>query len=324
MDYLHNSIPGLRFGQKILTSEIAGFGGYVFGDVYYVDATNGSDVNPGTTSDKAFATVDAANDAMTTNNNDAVYLSGYASHALTEMLTVAKNRVHFIGTDFDGRTYGQTTRLSMGITTAVTDVFAVKNTGIRNSFKGIKFTNANTVAQNVAGVGEGGEYTVYDSCEFYDSTEMDSDTEAEMVLNGDSTQLRNCTFGSMITAVSGDKIRPAVLLTKDTVASGKFCVDVLFDKCHFWKYAGGTTTAFIKGVAADLERVMEFHDCQFIANNLGSTPAVAIDLATMTTAYIILTGDTCAVNCTKIATDTGVISCLPTRVVTATIGVQTT
>ena len=76
--------------------------------------------------------------------------------------------------------------------------------------------------------------------------------------------------------------------------------------------------------ATDVERVMEFHDCQFVANVLGSTPAVAIDVATLTVGRIILTGDTCAFNCTKIATATGVISGLNVKVATATIGIQTT
>lgn len=208
-NYLNNYIPGLKYGAKILPSEILGADGYIFGNVYYVDPTNGSDANPGSEPTKAFATVDAANDALTTNNNDVVYLNGYANHTLTEMLDVSKSRVHFRGIDFDGRKYGQTTKISLGVTTATTDVYAVKNTGVRNSFIGIKISNHNTVTENVACFGEGGEYTVMRNCEIYDSTELDSDTHAEVVMNGDSAQFFDCTFGSLADAVSGDKVRPA-------------------------------------------------------------------------------------------------------------------
>ena len=52
----------------------------------------------------------------------------------------------------------------------------------------------------------------------------------------------------------------------------------------------------------DIERGMEFHDCQFLANVLGAVPAVAIDSVSLTNARVILTGDTCASECTKIAT----------------------
>jgi len=270
-----------------------------------------------------FLTAQAAYDAAVTGQNDVIVLSP-DTHTLTAMLTVSKDRVHFVGADIGGRRYGQSAKVQIGVTTATTDVFAVKNTGIRNSFTGIKFISGNTLTQAVSTFGEGGEYTTFNNCEFYNSAKLTSDTHSEMVLNGDSAQFFNCTFGSLADSVSGDKIRPAILLTAATVAAGKVSRDVFFDNCRFWKNAGGTATAFIKGAATDVERVMEFHDCQFIANVLGAVPAVAIDVATLTVGQILLTGDTCATECTKIATATGVINCTPARVATATIGIQTT
>jgi hypothetical protein len=297
------------------------------GEIFYVIEDSDSDYGLMVQrygKNRVFTTVQAAYDACTTNRNDVIFISGNTSHTLSAMLTVSKNRVHFVGMGVGRRKYGLAAKVSMGVTTATTDVFAVKNTGVRNSFINIKFSNANTVTENVACFGEGGEYTSFINCEFYDSTELDSDTHAEMVLNGDSAQFFDCTFGSLADAVSGDKIRPAILLTAATVAAGKVSRDVLFDGCKFWKQAGGTTTAMIKGAATDVERVMEFHDCQFVANVLGSQPAVAIDVATLTVGQIILTGDTCSFECTKLATATGVLSGLPARVATATIGIQTT
>lgn len=271
-----------------------------------------------------FSTVAAAYEAATTNADDVIVLAGNSSHTLTSMLTVSKNRVHFLG-DTSGRKYGQSAKITMGVTTNATDVFAVKNTGIRNTFTGIKFSNGNTVTENVAAVGEGGEYTVYRNCEFYDSTELDSDTHAELVLNGDSAQFYDCTFGSLADAVSGDKIRPAILMTKETVGAGLVSRDVLFEGCKFWKKAGGTTTAFIKIAAdADIERFMEIKNCTFSANVLGAVPAVAIDSPTLTNARVLLSGDTIAVECTKIATAVGIFNGTPARVATATIGIQTT
>lgn len=294
-----------------------------YGTYYFVNPDLGSDYNDGLSKDTPFATIAKAYAAVTTNKDDVIVLSTNSVHQLTEMLDISKNRVHFVG-DVFGRQYGQRARINYADGIATADAFAVKNTGVGNTFTGIKFLNNNTDAQVVATVGEGGEYAVYRNCEFYNSTDLDSDTEAEMVLNGDSAQFYNCTFGSLADAVSGDKIRPAILLTEATVAAGKVSRDVYFDGCRFWKQAGGTTTAFIKGAAADVERIMEFHDCQFIANVLGAVPAVAIDVATLTEGQIILTGDTCAFECTKIATATGVISGLNVKVATATIGVQTT
>lgn len=296
------------------------------GRVIFVDADNGNDGNDGLTIQTAVKTIAQAYSMTVTNHDDVIVLSTNGTHTISAMLDVSKSRVHFMSLDFYGRQYGQAAHLVMGVTTAVTDVFMVKNTGVRNTFTGIKFDNGNTLTQNVAAVGEGGEYAVYRNCEFYDSTRLDSDTHAEVVLNGDSAQFIECTFGSLADAVSGNKVRPAVLLTAGTVGAGLVSRDVYFDKCRFWKQAGGTTTAMVKAAnATDIERVMEFHDCQFIANPLGSTPAVSIACAaTLTVGMIILTGDTCAFNCTKLATATGVFSGLSAKVATATIGLQTT
>lgn len=112
-----------------------------------------------------------------------------------------------------------------------------------------------------------------------------------MVLGADSAVFKNCVFGSLADAVSGNKVRPAVLVDGSVVGSVGTSRDILFDNCKFWKKAGGTATAMVKVVAdADLERYMEFHDCQFVANMLGATPAVAIALAaSLTAGHIALT-----------------------------------
>lgn len=325
-----DSLPGI-LNDKILASDILG-ASKTLGNIYYVVPSTEANYNVlkaiysyvYNDGSQAFcATVAEAYGKAVSGRDDVIKCTSNVGHAFTSMLTVSKNRVHFEGDAF-GRRYGARTRWTMGVLTATTDVFMVKNTGVGNTFTGIKFSNGNTVTENVAALGEGGEYAVYRNCEVYDSTELDSDTHAEMVLNGDSAQFYECTFGSLADAVSGDKVRPAVLLTAGTVGAGLVSRDVLFENCRFWKQAGGTTTAFIKGGATDVERVMEFHDCQFIASVLGAQPAVAISVATLTVGQIILTGDTCSFECTKIATATGVLSGLPARVATATIGIQTT
>lgn len=327
MNYNLNS----GYGQMLM-NQIAAVVGPTFGKVLIVSPT-GDTANKSKLSQlfvpdvdgkvRFFTTVAAAYDAATTNADDVIVLGTNGSHELSGMLTVSKNRVHFVGDTF-GRKYGQRAKINYADGIATADAFAVKNTGVGNTFTGIKFLNNNTDAQVVATVGEGGEYAVYRNCEFYNSTNLTSDTVAELVCNGDSAQFYDCTFGSLADAVSGDKVRPAVLLTKETVGTGLVSRDVLFDGCRFWKQAGGTTTAMVKGGATDVERVMEFHNCGFIANVLGANPAVAISVATLTVGQILLTGDTFSAECTKIATATGVFSSLPARVATATIGIQTT
>ena len=272
---------------------------------------------------RLYQTVAAAYAAATTQQDDVIVLSTYGVHELTAMLDISKSRVHFVSMDTFGRLYGQRARINYADGIATTDAFAVKNTGVGNTFTGIKFLNNNTDEQVVATFGEGGEYAVFRNCEFYNSTDLDSDTEAELVLGGDSAQFFDCTFGSLADFVSGDKIRPAVLVDGSVVGTGKVARDVLFQGCKFWKNAGGTTTVMIKITSDDdLERIMEIKDCTFIGAKTGSTPAVAIASATLTKSQVILTGDTVAFNCTRIGTATGIVSGLNVKVATATIGVQ--
>ncbi len=272
-----------------------------------------------------FATAYAA---MESDNNDVLILDGNSSHQITEQVTISNNRCHFIGLDYllgIHRSFGQSSKLNYADGNATALPFMIKNIGVRNSFRGIKFINNNTDTSVVGTVGEGGEYAYYEDCEFYNSTNLDSDTVAELVLGGDSPIFKNCTFGSLADEVSGNKVRPAVLVDGSVVTGGAGTTrDAIFDGCKFWKKAGGTATAMIKVAAdADLERLMEIHDCQFVANMLGATPAVAIALAaSLTNGAILLTGDTSGYDVTKLATGTGVISCLNAKVATNTIGLQ--
>jgi hypothetical protein len=297
------------------------------GRYIFTDYGSGSDGNDGLSPATAVKTIAQAYSMTTTNMDDVIVLCGSASHVLTSMLTVSKNRVHFVGMDgSNGRRYGQNAKIYMGVTTAITDVHAIKNLGVRNSFTNIKFYDDNTLATyHTSCVGEGGEYAIYENCEFYASVNLTSNTFAELLLNGDSTQFYNCTFGSLADAVSGDKVRPAVIFTAGGVLNGTGTSrDIFFDGCRFWKQAGGTTTAMVVFPSdSSMERLCEFHDCQFIAAHLGSTPAVAIACtATMTNGQILLTGDTSCVHCTKLATATGVISCLNAKVAATQIGIQ--
>jgi hypothetical protein len=327
----------MKYNQLSRYGAIAKSLPFTFGKVFFVLSSSDahlSDVNDTYPVDtdgvpRVYTTLATAYAAMTTNQNDICILDGNTTHQVTEQITVSKNRCHFIGLDYLlglKRPYGQSSRVNYADGNATALPFMIKNIGVRNSFRGIKFMNNNTDAQVVGTVGEGGEYAYYENCEFYNSTNLDSNTVAELVLGGDSPIFKDCVFGSLADAVSGDKIRPAVLVDGSVVTSGAGTSrDVLFDGCRFWKKAGGTTTSMVKVAAdGDIERGMEFHDCQFFANMIGAVPAVAIDSPTLTNARIILTGDTCASECTKIATATGVFNCTPARVATATIGIQTT
>jgi len=295
------------------------------GDYFFVDAGAGSDGNKGTY-DRPFATVQKALDTVTTNNNDVICLMGSDEHVLTAMLDVSKSRVHFVGLDGTSRRYGQGSRISIGVTTAVTDIAAVQNTGVRNTFTNIKFSSGNTLTEGLYTVMEAGEYAVYQNCEFFLSSQLTVTGAAELACNGDSAQFRGCTVGSSAIDLVGAIVRPCVMLTKALVA-GKVSRDVTFDDCQFWRKATNSANAFVWATTAtDVERKFELKDCLFYADAKSTaTPAVAVGgAATLTDGQIVVSGNSAEIGCTALATLVGVFSALPTYAAGGGSGIQAT
>jgi hypothetical protein len=281
------------------------------GTIYFVDYGNGSDANPGTNINKPLKTVEYAYSLATSGADDIIALMGSSTHVLSAMLDVSKSRVHFVGIDgTNGRMYGQNAKISLGVTTAATDVFCMKNTGTRNSFTNIKFISNNTVAESLYCVGEGGEYALYTNCEIYKSTDLDVTGSAELVLNGDSAQFIGCTIGSLADARVGAIIRATVLLTAGLVGVGKVTRDCVFRDCLFWIQAANAANRFVYGANAnDVERMLLFSNCGFINNLAGAgTPGQAIAMgASLTTGNIILDPTCFGTKITKMSTTTGVL-----------------
>lgn len=279
------------------------------GKVFFVNYSTGIDgAGRGRSADKPFKTVEHAYTQVTTNNDDVICLMGSASHTLAAMLTVSKNRVHFVGIDgSNGRYYGQNAKIVLGVTGVATNIGTLLNTGVRNTFTNIKFVNADTVAQGLYSVVEGGEYTVYDCCEIYKETLLDGTTASELVSNGDSTFYRNCTIGSSANLLVGDIIRANVRLTKEIAGAGKVSRDVTFENCKLLKKAAGTASCYVySNSATDVERMFYMKGCLFYNSKLASgDPAQAVIATTQTEGDILL--DSCAsINNTKVSTSTGV------------------
>jgi len=257
------------------------------GNVYYVIPTADSnykeffDKYQKTYQDGTLAvhsTIASAYADVTSNRNDIILLSANAAHAQTSMLTIAKNRVHFVGLSFRGGSLGMgaRTRITLGVTSAATDLAVITNTGVGNTFTGIKFDSGNTKDESLYSVIEAGEYAIYRSCEIYKSTDLDETTAAELVQNGDSPQFIDCYIGSTANEVATAIIRPCVSF-KAGIVSGKVSRDAIFKDCTFARLAGGTANAFVDCTGVnDIERFAKFKGCDFIAAELGFVPAEAV------------------------------------------------
>jgi hypothetical protein len=304
---------GYKFGKGIPSwNGVPMIGGVPVteGNYYFVDYGAGSDGN-GTKSNsmtRAFKTIDKAVDVASSNNNDVICLVGSDTHVLTEMLTLSKNRVHMVGLDGAGRYYGQGAKVSLGVTTAATDIGAVKNTGVRNSFDNIKFISNNTKDESLYTFLDGGEYMRMNNCEIYKSTDLDVTGAAELVMNGDSPIITNTTIGSTANAISGAIVRANVLLTKGLAGSGKVSRDVTFENCKFWKRASNVANRYFYGAnATDVERSFVIKDSMFFNTKLAAAlPAQCVELAAEQTQGFVLIDNCSSINNTKLSTTTGV------------------
>lgn len=226
-------------------------------------------------------TIASAYSAVTSNRHDVIYISANAAHAQSSMLDISKNRVHFVGMSMRGGSLGMgaRTRITMGVTTAATDLGVMQNTGVGNTFDNLKFDSSNTKAESLYSVVEAGEYSIYRSCEFYKSTDLDVTGAAELAMNGDSAQFIDCYIGSTANETSGAIIRPNVLLTGGIV-SGKKCRDAIFKGCTLARKSGHADNNFVYGAnATDVERMLQFQNCVFFNNPLSAaTPDVAVEM----------------------------------------------
>ncbi len=130
--------------------------------IFYVDADNGADGRTGRTPEKAFETPEAGYAALRDNRHDIIVFSAVGSHTLADELVDAKKRVHFVSADFGGRHYGQASKLNLGVISGGAGISAIKNTGIRNSFHGLKITNSDTGTASLYGVAEAGEFSLWE------------------------------------------------------------------------------------------------------------------------------------------------------------------
>jgi hypothetical protein len=263
---------------------------FTYGKYYFVNSDRGSDGNNGLSADQPFATISKAYTAVTSGNHDVIILSGNAAHAQTSMLTFTKNRFHIVSAAGRGGSFGMgaRSRVTMGVTTAATDIAVMQNTGVGNTFTGIKFDSSNTKAESLYSVAEGGEYAIYRGCEFYKSTDLDETAAAEVLNNGDSAQWIDCVFGSSANIVADNKIRPNMLLT--ATLSGKKCRDNVIENCIFLVKAAGTEAVRIYGAnATDVERMLLIKNSTFLSNALGAaTPAHAVGFGAAQTEGTVL------------------------------------
>lgn len=290
------------WGQQILGS-LKG----TFGRIFVVFNSSDNNYNEiqqllatcNSTENRFFSSIETALAACDTNRNDILLLNTHGTHSLSAMLDITISRLHIMSLDTllgVNRKQGQGAKIALGVTTDTDDIFAIKNTGVRNTFHDLKITTTNTLTQCLYAFGDGGEYTEMSNCEVAFLAKLTTATVADMLCNGDGSQYKNCSIGSTVNEITANGTRPNVLVSRETI-TGKVARDVRFIDCDFLYKCGDTDNRLVYGANAnDVERMMTFDNCKFINNPLSAqSPGAAVDFGSAQTQGAVYLDSRCGI-----------------------------
>lgn len=258
---------------------------YSFGEIFWVvedsDAGYGDLVKDHP--NNVFNTLTAAYNACTTNRNDIILVAAHSTFAEATGIAWSKNRIHVIGMDSGDRLVQQGTKVQVG--GAVDSAYVIKVTGVRNSFRNIKFIQASTHANALHVLEEGGEGNLYKNCTFTFGVvdNLDLTTATEALVGSDSATFLNCLFGTETLLTSAAR---TVFTIDQVTASQEFKSNILKD-CIFMISSSSATALFIKVVATtDVLFTNLFTNCIFMAS-VDSAGGVAITNAVQSVSGLV-------------------------------------
>ncbi len=224
-----------------------------------------------------YTTLEAAYAAAVSNRNDVIFLAGNASHAVSAGILWAKNRIHVVGLDGGDHLVQQGSKIELS--GAVASAYVIKMTGVRNSFKNIKFIQSSTDAAALTVLQEGGEGSVYKNCSFIFGVvnNLGGTTAHEVLAGSDSATFQDCLFGSDVLLTSGARS----VFHIDQVNGFEFKSNILRN-CTFLISSSSSTATFIRlDAVGDILFTNLFIDCNFVAS-IDSAGGIAIAEAAQT------------------------------------------
>ena len=239
-----------------------------------------------------YTTIAAGYAAMTSNQNDVLLINANAEYS-EAMLTVDKNRCHFIGMDGGGRKNSQGARFATPATSVVASVAVLKNTGTRNTYRNIKFIQQGTNAAQTSGVIDAGEGTYMENCEMEVNGLLTTVTQG-LLFAGDTCHYKSCQIGN--STVYHNVSAQAPLTIKKY--SGAYARYSYFEDCTIIQYTSKTDSPCVQTTEADgFIGWISFQNCDFINARKGDGAtaggAMAAAVVTATTSGYLLLDNRC-------------------------------
>ena len=234
-----------------------------------------------------FTTLLAAYNACESNNNDVILLDGNSTHTLATGLAWTKNRIHVFGMDGGGRAVQQGAKIELS--GAVDVAYLIKNTGVRNSFRNIKFIQSSTHANALNVLQAAGEGNLYEDCSFLFGVadNLDLTTSSEILLGEDAGTFRRCSIGTDVLLTSGARnIMALDAITGASSADG--AKSNRFIDCEFLVMSSSASAVLIKVIdTAGAKFLNRFTNCSFIAVLSTGGGGVAITNAVQSVASFV-------------------------------------
>lgn len=253
---------------------------------------------------RVFTSLSDAYDACTSNNNDVILLDADSTHTLSAGIAWSKNRIHVIGMDGGDRLVQQGAKVQLA--TAATTAYVIKVTGVRNSFRNVKFIQAATAGTALTVAQLGGEGNLYKNCSFVFGVvdNLDQTDAFEVVCGEDSGTFIDCTFGCDTLLTSAAR----AVMSVDMVTANQEFKSNIFRGCTWIISSSSSTATHIRlSAVTDILFTNLFDRCNFIASvdsAGGAAIAESVQTGTGTNKGVLVFSHPATFNSTDFATAT--------------------
>lgn len=249
-----------------------------------------------------YTTLKAAYDAATTNNNDVILMDAHSVHVIASQIAWSKSRIHVVGMESGGKYTEQGTRIqgTVGAATAA----LIKVTGMRNTFRNIKFIQNDTNAAAINVIIAAGSSTLYQDCSFiFEVTDnLDLTTACEVLIAEAGGTFRRCVFGNDAILSSADRYVTELNAVTGS-ATGDSPKHNTFIDCMWTIQSSSASAIFFKTTAAKFRNTLInpiFHAAVLATGSAVTLTTAIASIATMTDGCILVVNP--AANTTDLCT----------------------
>lgn len=264
----------LRKGRSVLADLKDGLSagamlGHGGGNAYYLDPTNGSDGNDGTSPEQAVKTLPVAYALLADGNHDILYyISGTSSISLSAEFTWAKSYTHLIGVCAPTFTGHRARIFATAGNLDLTPLITISGNGC--TWANLRVYHGVDDADALVAVKVSGDYNSFINCQFigggHATNAIDGCASLQLVGAGEN-HFDHCSFGT--TTIAGATGASVILFDDLSVRN-------VFEDCLISLRAGDTAANLVEVTGSDgIEDYQLFKNCIFLSTSVNQATTMA-------------------------------------------------